>query len=150
MGLRDAEGEGGAEGVADLLRVVFHEGVGEAGFEALFAAVYGVDEGAILGVELLDAGLLLYDLRAVQAQAGLEQRFASRSSSLLPDRMAGYLLIDNDPVAQRRVAYGRQCYMSLPDSPHTYRLYVGGGQPGDGAGQWFDFTVTGSDTEVAK
>ncbi|MGP7796225.1 glycoside hydrolase family 3 C-terminal domain-containing protein [Sphingomonas sp. CLY1604] len=35
-------------------------------------------------------------------------------------------------------------------APGAYRLYVGGGQPGDGAGQWFDFTVTGSDTEVAK
>ena len=34
--------------------------------------------------------------------------------------------------------------------PGAYRLYVGGGQPGDGAGQWFDFTVTGTDTELPK
>ncbi len=34
--------------------------------------------------------------------------------------------------------------------PGTYRLYVGGGQPGDGAGQWFDFAVTGADMELPK
>ena len=34
--------------------------------------------------------------------------------------------------------------------PGAYRIYVGGGQPGDGAGQWFDFTVTGQDMELPK
>ena len=34
--------------------------------------------------------------------------------------------------------------------PGAYRLWIGGGQPGDGAGQWFDFTVTGTDTELPK
>ena len=27
---------------------------------------------------------------------------------------------------------------------------TGGGQPGDGAGQWFDFAVTGTDTDLPK
>ena len=35
-------------------------------------------------------------------------------------------------------------------APGAYRLYVGGGQPGDGAGQWFDYTVTGTDTDLPK
>ncbi|GEM71990.1 glycoside hydrolase family 3 [Sphingomonas aquatilis NBRC 16722] len=35
-------------------------------------------------------------------------------------------------------------------APGAYRLYVGGGQPGDGAGQWFDFAVTGTDTDLPK
>ncbi len=35
-------------------------------------------------------------------------------------------------------------------TPGAYRLYVGGGQPGDGTGQWFDFAVTGADTELPK
>ena len=35
-------------------------------------------------------------------------------------------------------------------APGAYRLYVGGGQPGDGTGQWFDFAVTGADTELPK
>jgi beta-glucosidase len=35
-------------------------------------------------------------------------------------------------------------------APGAYRLYVGGGQPGDGAGQWFDFSVTGQDMELPK
>ena len=34
--------------------------------------------------------------------------------------------------------------------PGSYRLWIGGGQPGDGAGRWFDFTVTGDDTELPK
>ena len=34
--------------------------------------------------------------------------------------------------------------------PGAYRLWVGGGQPGDGTGQWFDFTVTGAGTELPK
>ncbi|WP_426260326.1 glycoside hydrolase family 3 C-terminal domain-containing protein [Sphingomonas sp. DC1100-1] len=35
-------------------------------------------------------------------------------------------------------------------APGAYRLYVGGGQPGDGGGQWFDFAVTGTDTDLPK
>lgn len=35
-------------------------------------------------------------------------------------------------------------------APGAYRLYVGGGQPGDGAGRWFDFSVTGADTDLPK
>ncbi|MEH3158690.1 MAG: fibronectin type III-like domain-contianing protein [Sphingomonas taxi] len=34
--------------------------------------------------------------------------------------------------------------------PGAYRLYVGGGQPGDGAGEWFDFAVTGADADLPK
>jgi beta-glucosidase len=34
--------------------------------------------------------------------------------------------------------------------PGAYRLYVGGGQPGDGAGAWTDFTLTGDARELAK
>ena len=35
-------------------------------------------------------------------------------------------------------------------APGAYRLWIGGGQPGDGAGQWFDFAVTGAYTELPK
>ncbi|GAA0671319.1 beta-glucosidase [Sphingomonas insulae] len=34
--------------------------------------------------------------------------------------------------------------------PGAYRLWIGGGQPGDGPGRWFDFTVSGTDTELPK
>ncbi|MCU6454314.1 glycoside hydrolase family 3 C-terminal domain-containing protein [Sphingomonas sp. A2-49] len=34
--------------------------------------------------------------------------------------------------------------------PGAYRVWIGGGQPGDGAGRWHDFTVTGTDTELPK
>ena len=34
--------------------------------------------------------------------------------------------------------------------PGAYRLYIGGGQPGDGAGVWHDFMVTGTDRELPK
>jgi beta-glucosidase len=34
--------------------------------------------------------------------------------------------------------------------PGAYRLYVGGGQPGDGVGAWTDFTVAGEARELAK
>ena len=32
----------------------------------------------------------------------------------------------------------------------TYKLYIGGGQPGDGAGQWTQFTVTGTAQDLPK
>ncbi|WP_271300434.1 glycoside hydrolase family 3 C-terminal domain-containing protein [Sphingomonas sp. CV7422] len=87
---------------------------------------------------------------------------------------AGTGLGGNDAVLQRQlvgfrriaVARGRSSNvrftidprgMSIVDRdgrrhvvPGAYRLYVGGGQPGDGAGQWFDFTVTGTDMELPK
>jgi len=34
--------------------------------------------------------------------------------------------------------------------PGAYRLYIGGGQPGDGAGQWSDLTITGATVELPK
>ncbi|KTW14734.1 glycoside hydrolase family 3 C-terminal domain-containing protein [Sphingomonas sanguinis] len=34
--------------------------------------------------------------------------------------------------------------------PGTYKLYIGGGQPGDGAGQWTQFTVTGQAQDLPK
>ena len=34
--------------------------------------------------------------------------------------------------------------------PGTYKLYIGGGQPGDGAGQWTQFTVTGTAQDLPK
>lgn len=34
--------------------------------------------------------------------------------------------------------------------PGAYRLWIGGGQPGDGAGQWTDFTLTGDAQELPK
>lgn len=35
-------------------------------------------------------------------------------------------------------------------APGAYRLWVGGGQPGDGPGQWLDFAVTGTDQDLPK
>jgi beta-glucosidase len=34
--------------------------------------------------------------------------------------------------------------------PGDYRLWIGGGQPGDGAGAWTQFTVTGQPMELPK
>jgi beta-glucosidase len=34
--------------------------------------------------------------------------------------------------------------------PGTYRVWIGGGQPGDGAGQWAEFTLTGNAQELPK
>ncbi|WP_448662950.1 glycoside hydrolase family 3 C-terminal domain-containing protein [Sphingomonas sp. CJ20] len=34
--------------------------------------------------------------------------------------------------------------------PGVYRLWIGGGQPGDGAGKWTDFTLTGAAQELPK
>ena len=34
--------------------------------------------------------------------------------------------------------------------PGAYRLYVGGGQPGDGEGQWTDLTITGAAVGLPK
>jgi beta-glucosidase len=34
--------------------------------------------------------------------------------------------------------------------PGAYRLFVGGGQPGDAPGAWFDLRITGNRTELAK
>lgn len=34
--------------------------------------------------------------------------------------------------------------------PGTYRVWIGGGQPGDGAGQWAEFTLNGEAQELPK
>ncbi|MCJ2183365.1 glycoside hydrolase family 3 C-terminal domain-containing protein [Novosphingobium sp. 1949] len=34
--------------------------------------------------------------------------------------------------------------------PGDYKVWIGGGQPGDGAGQWVGFTLTGQATELPK
>jgi beta-glucosidase len=34
--------------------------------------------------------------------------------------------------------------------PGTYRVWIGGGQPGDGAGQWAEFTLNGDAQVLPK
>ena len=60
-GGRDSRGDRLADRVAQLVGVVDDQRVGQAGSAALLAAVDGPDQGAVGGVELLDAGLLLDD-----------------------------------------------------------------------------------------
>ncbi|MFV0622501.1 glycoside hydrolase family 3 C-terminal domain-containing protein [Sphingomonas sp. ac-8] len=73
------------------------------------------------------------------------QLVAFRRVSLKPGRTET-VRFDIDPRSLSTVA--RDGTRTV--QPGAYRLYVGGGQPDDGAGAWTDFTVTGDARELAK
>ncbi|WP_203308599.1 glycoside hydrolase family 3 C-terminal domain-containing protein [Sphingomonas beigongshangi] len=80
------------------------------------------------------------------------------TEAVLQRQLVGYARVSVKRGGSGRVSFAIDPRaMSIVDrdgrrhvAPGAYRLYVGGGQPGDGTGVWHDFMVTGADTELPK
>lgn len=87
-----------------------------------------------------------------------EARPASSTSPVLQRSLVGFDRVALKPGQSRTVSIPltpRAMSSVARDGTRTivpgrYRIYVGGGQPGDGAGQWTDLTITGAAVELPK